>query len=115
MPRIRWQRTAHAPEVAERPAQAVAPIEEQVGLDTCRGELPVDDGVVGAFYLVTLELRCEIALGTHRARERHDATRIPIEPMHHREGYIAASLAAQQRAHVLDKRLVVARHVRHAQ
>src|ERR1700675_915279 len=72
-------------EVSIRAADPVATIQEEIRLDTRRGDSTVRDGMVDAIDGVPAELCCQRALGMGRPRKPHQAARILVEAVNHAE------------------------------
>src|SRR5687768_16189781 len=110
--------SARPAEVAERAAQPIAAIEDQLRLDTLRLHRTMGDRPIGALDRVLLELGREMAMGDRRAREDHDAAGIAVEAMDHqnrRPSRVRPRFSAQQGTEVVAERVLVAGLVGHAQ
>ena len=92
-----------------RAADPVATIQEEIRLDTRRGDSTVRDGMVDAIDGVPAELCCQRALRLGRPRKHHQATRILVEAVNHAELRVNATSAhpSQQCSSVVDERVLV--------
>lgn len=85
--------------VSRAAAEAVAPVDDEVGLEGLRGGLSVDDRVIDAFIRVLLELANQMLFSGRSAGEDHDAAGVAIEPMDGDDaGQSTAALLSSARA-----------------
>src|SRR5207248_10489065 len=102
--RIDWSVAARTPEISERAAHSIATIQEEIRLDTRRGDSTVGDGVVDAIDAVLAELCCQQALRMGRPRKHHQAAGVLVEAVNHAElgvNAIAAHPSQQDRKSVV--------------
>ena len=98
-------------EMSIRAAHSVATIQDEMRLDTRRGDGAVRDGMVDAIDGVLAELCCQRALRMSRSRKHHKTARILIEAVNHAERDVNATPAqtSQQCSSVVDDRFLVSR------
>src|SRR5439155_14188395 len=96
-------------EMSIRAAEPVVTIQEELRLDTRRGDSTVRDGMVDAIDGVPAELCCQRALRLDRPRKHHQAARILVEAVNHAELRVSATSAhpSQQCSSVVDERVLV--------
>src|SRR5713101_2596471 len=70
-------------EMSIRAADSVATIQEEIRLDTRRGDSAVRDGMVDAIDGVLAELCCQRALRMGRPRKHNQAARVLVEAVNH--------------------------------
>src|ERR1700687_637989 len=80
-------------EISIRAAHSVATIQQEIRLDTRRGDNTMRDGMVDAIDGVLAELRCERALRMSRPRKHHQPARILVEAVNHAERAITPTPA----------------------
>src|SRR5437667_9426277 len=68
-------------EMSVRAADPVATIQEEIRLDTRRGDSTVRDGMVDASDGLPAELSCQRALRPGSPSKHYQAARIPVEPL----------------------------------
>src|ERR1700693_4254163 len=80
-------------EMSIRAAHSVTTIQQEIRLDTRRGDSTVRDGMVDAIDGVLAELRCERSLRMSRPRKHHQPARILVEAVNHAERGVNATPA----------------------
>src|ERR1022692_1246437 len=80
-------------EMSIRAAHSVATIQEEIRLDTHRGDSTMRDGKVDAIDGVLTELPCQRALRVDRPRKHHETARVLVEAVNHAELGINATPA----------------------